>query len=242
MIEGFRGLPLYLKDYAAFKKQMRNNKVFTKFNFHPIFGNRFQQGGIVSGHYFHQDLYMATKIYHAKPVHHLDIGSRTDGFIAHLAVFREVEVMDIRPISNGVSNVNFIQADLTSDSFPLINYTYSISCLHAIEHFGLGRYGDNINANGYLIGLENIYKCLKKDGIFYFSTPIGVSRIEFNAHRVFSMKYLLDLFKDKYRIISFSYVDDRGNLLSDAILTEENIESNFGCNYGCGLFELKKIG
>ncbi len=33
-------------------------------------------------------------------------------------------------------------------------------------------------------------RMLKKEGKFYFSVPIGEQRIEFNAHRVFSVKYL----------------------------------------------------
>jgi len=184
---------------------------------------------------------MAQKIYQSRPGHHLDIGSRTDGFVAHLAVFMEVEVMDIRPISNQVTNIKFIQADLTSSNFSLFEYTSSISCLHAIEHFGLGRYGDPIDLDGHKKGLNNIYQSLKPDGIFYFSAPMGPTRIEFNAHRVFSLKYLLNLFIDKYEIISFSYVDDVGDLKRDPDLNESNIDLNFGCTYGCALFVLKKI-
>ena len=37
--------------------------------------------GVVKGHYFHQDLYCARKIYRRRPVRHLDIGSRLDGFV-----------------------------------------------------------------------------------------------------------------------------------------------------------------
>jgi hypothetical protein len=32
----------------------------------------------------------------------------------------------------------------------MINCCDSISSLHAIEHFGLGRYGDTIDVNGHL--------------------------------------------------------------------------------------------
>lgn len=240
MVSGFRGLGLYVRDYVSFTKQNGKNNGFEKFNLHPIFGNRFQEGGVLSGHYFHQDLYMAQKIFHAKPSHHMDIGSRTDGFIAHLAVFMEVEIMDIRPISKSVKNIRFIQADLAADSFSLTDHTSSISCLHAIEHFGLGRYGDKIDPDGHLKGLKNIHKCLRKGGVFYFSTPMGDSRIEFNAHRVFSLRQLLDLFRDDYEVISFSYIDDAGDLHTDPELNEQQIHTNFGCHYGCALFELRK--
>jgi hypothetical protein len=120
-------------------------------------------------------------------------------------------------------------------------YTDSISCLHAIEHFGLGRYNDSIDADGHIKGLDTIYHTLKQGGKFYFSTPIGPQRIEFNAHRVFSVQYLLDLFKGKYLIDSFSFIDDSGDLHKDIELTKDLIDSNCDCTYGCGVFELSKL-
>jgi len=92
------------------------------------------------------------------------------------------------------------------DNLNLINYCDSISCLHALEHFGLGRYGDRIDYQGHLLGWNNIYKILKRGGNFIFSVPIGIQRIEFNAHRVFSIEYLLTMIKGRYQIDSFSYV------------------------------------
>ena len=86
-----------------------------------------------------------------------------------------------------------------------------------------------------------MYNILKPNGIFYFSVPIGRLRVEFNAHRVFSIEYLLGMFKDKFEVVSFSYVDDTGDLHKKVELNEQNIKDSFGCNYGCGIFELRKI-
>jgi len=91
------------------------------------------------------------------------------------AVFREIEVFDIRKQENNVKNVVFKQADLMNlppDSCE------SIPSLHAIEHFGLGRYGDAIDADGHFKAIQNIYEMLKIGGRFYFSVPIGSQRIE----------------------------------------------------------------
>ena len=77
-------------------------------------------------------------------------------------------------------------------------------------------------------------------GVFYFSVPIGEQRIEFNAHRVFSVQYLLDLFEKNYTLRRFSYVDDAGDFFEDVALTETSIANSFGCNWGCGIFELIK--
>jgi hypothetical protein len=123
----------------------------------------------------------------------------------------------------------------------LHGYCDSLSCLHALEHFGLGRYGDPIDYDGYLVGLENLYLLLKKGGRLYFSVPIGSQRIEFNAHRVFGMQYLVKLLSEKFEIDRFSFVDDGGNLTEDAVLEESRLEDNVGCSLGCGIFELTKI-
>ncbi|NQU54975.1 MAG: DUF268 domain-containing protein [Bacteroidetes bacterium] len=194
----------------------------------------------MSGHYFHQDLYVARLINLANPKKHLDIGSRTDGFIAHVASFREVELIDIRPIKSKVKNICFRKADLLELPSDLIDYCDSISSLHAIEHFGLGRYGDPIDYFGYLKAISNITKILRSGGRFYFAVPIGPQRIEFNAHRVFSLEYLINILSENYEINSFSYVDDKGDFFENTELTKDNMESNLGCRYGCGIFILIK--
>jgi hypothetical protein len=71
--------------------------------------------------------------------------------------------------------------------------------------------------------------------------PIGKQRIEFNAHRVFAVKYLIELFHNRYRIDSFAYENDKGDLFKDIPLNAKDVEDNFGCNYGCGIFELTKL-
>ncbi|MBT3621750.1 MAG: DUF268 domain-containing protein [Flavobacteriales bacterium] len=194
----------------------------------------------MSGHYFHQDLHIAKRIYNNNPKKHLDIGSRIDGFIAHLAVFRKVEVLDIRSLDSKVENIVFKQEDLMQPQVSLYDYCDSISSLHAIEHFGLGRYGDQVDYFGYLKALNNIAKILRKGGVFYFSVPIGPQRIEFNAHRVFSLSYLITLLEKDYDIVDFSFVDDKGDLNTSVQLNQKDIIKNYGCHYGCGIFELIK--
>ncbi|MBN1123869.1 MAG: DUF268 domain-containing protein [Sedimentisphaerales bacterium] len=201
------------------------------------------ESGSAKGHYFHQDLLVARRIYQNQPNLHVDVGSRVDGFVAHVASFRPIVILDIRPLSNekSISNLRFIQADLTApieDKF--VDYCDSLSCLHALEHFGLGRYGDSVNYDGYMLGLNNFWKILKQGGKFYVSVPIGPQRIEFNAHRVFSVSFLLECFSDKYHIDQFSFVDDRGDLYENIPITDADAENNFGCVYGCGIFEMTK--
>jgi hypothetical protein len=237
-----RGMPLFLKNYYEIKRQAKRTKMDLPFGeMYPCLEDRFKESGTASGHYFYQDLLIAQKIFKNKPIKHVDIGSRIDGFIAHVASFREIEVFDIRELNRSIQNIRFRRGDLMDRNFNLTDYCDSVSCLHALEHFGLGRYGDRLDYNGHLLGWENIYKMLTKGGKFYFSVPIGEQRIEFDAHRVFSIEYLLNLLVGKYAIDSFSYVNDSGDLITDAELKEASIKNNFSCHYGCGIFELSKI-
>jgi len=229
-------------DYFRLKQQAKISGLYFPFGkFYPCLDERDTDSGSASGHYFHQDLLAASRIFQHNPRRHVDIGSRIDGFVAHVAAFREIEVFDIRPLSVSIPNITFKQADIMAPNFNLTDYCDSVSSLHAIEHFGLGRYGDKLDYNGHLKGLNNIHSMLKEGGKFYFSVPIGEQRIEFNAHRVFSLKYLIGLVQDKYWIDSFSYVNDAGDLFRDITLKPKDIENSFGCNYGCGVFELTKL-
>lgn len=227
----------FIRDYKKLNKQ--KNKDFPIKCIHPMLHDKDDNAWVCKWHYFHQDLLVAAEIYKENPEKHVDIASRIDWFVAHVATFREIEVLDIRKIDSKVKNIKFKQADLMSIWDDMKDYSSSISCLHAIEHFWLGRYWDSIDINGHLKWLDNIYKMLRGGWVLYFSTPIWKQRIEFNAHRVFSVKYLYDYFKDKYEIEKFSYVDDNGDLHLD-IKVQEWLKDNFWLSYGCGIFKLRK--
>ncbi|GAP71348.1 hypothetical protein SAMD00024442_11_5 [Candidatus Symbiothrix dinenymphae] len=186
-----------------------------------------------------QLIYVAQQIFKQQPVKHVDVGSRIDGFVAHVAGYREIEVMDIRPINVKVKNIIFIQKDLMIDDKTFYNYCDSISCLSVLEHFGLGRYGDTLDINGHKKGLASLAKMLKQGGTCYISVPIGEQRIEFNAHRIFSIRYLLDLFGEYFNLHGFAYVDDNGNFF-EVTLTKDLIENNCNCRFGSGIFILTK--
>ena len=244
LFRSLSAVPWFISSYLKFRNKYKfnsNEKEFSFGNLYPCLLDRSDKSGIAKGHYFHQDLLVAQNIYEARPDKHVDIGSRVDGLVAHVASFREIEVIDIRDQQSNLKNIKFIKMDMMHNiDAKYIDYCDSISCLHALEHFGLGRYGDDICVEGYFKGVDNISKLLKRDGIFYLSVPIGPQRIEFNAHRVFSINYILKIVSDEFQLNSFAYIDDKGNLHADVKLDNEDTEQNFGCVYGCGVFELKK--
>lgn len=182
-----RGAPRYINDYRRFRKEHRGSIELL-----PCLHDWHEEGGATKSEYFWQDLLVARMIFEARPRRHVDVGSRVDGFVAHVASFRDIEVIDVRPITTQVPGIIFRQADLSQ---PLtIDAAYdSVSCLHALEHFGLGRYGDEVNAHAYKGGLANLAALLEPAGTLYLSVPIGSARVEFNANRIFDPGELVAL-------------------------------------------------
>lgn len=228
-------IPLFLSQLREFRKLKG-----VPYCLHPIISDYDDQAGSASGHYFHQDLLVATLINRANPQRHIDIGSRVDGFVAHVASFRKIEVIDIRDLDDvGHENISFIKADLMNVDSIDSNMTDSISCLHAIEHFGLGRYGDPINPNGHIVGFNNILRMLKPGGVLYISFPIGMStQVFFNAHRIFQPNEIFNWF-DKSQHITlerFDYVDDGGALHTNFDLEHETLN----VMHGCGIYVFRK--
>jgi SAM-dependent methyltransferase len=240
ILANLRRVPAYIKDRIELGRQRGKDRAFPFGGYFPILHDRCAECGTMSGAYFHQDLLVARRIFRNQPERHVDIGSRTDGFVAHVASFRKIEILDVRAQKSCVENVEFRQADLMNLPADMIDCCDSLSSLHAIEHFGLGRYGDPIDYHGHEKAIANIHRMLRRGGVFYFSVPIGPQRIEFNAHRVFAVSYLLGLLEPRFEVRNFSYVDDRGDLHENVALEPSAAEASFGCHFGCGIFELVK--
>lgn len=227
--------PRYLHEKSQFIKM--GGKVFKNF---PILYDYKDKAGKAMGQYFHQDLLVASFVHQKSPKRHIDIGSRIDGFVAHVASFREIEVMDIRPLNDiGHKNIQFLQVDLMDSSVVESKQTDSLSCLHAIEHFGLGRYGDLIDPLGHIKGFRNMLSMLEVGGTFYISFPISKkNEVHFNAHRFFHPKDILgwEVSPMEFILLRFDYIDDVGNLHENVDLQSVDIQ----VNSGCGIYSLMK--
>jgi Caenorhabditis protein of unknown function, DUF268 len=226
-----RYVPAFARDIRAWLAQ--GGRVSQLF---PIFSDWSEQAGTARGAYFFQDLLVARRIYLAGPERHVDVGSRIDGFVAHVAVFREIDVLDIRPVTAQVLNVRFIQADLMQDEARLHALTDSLSCLHALEHFGLGRYGDRVDPQGHLKGFRALVNMLRPNATFYLSFPIGIPAVEFNAHRVFDCEEVLHWpGAEDLELTQFDFVDDAG-ALHQAIELGSIRRACEGLRHGCGIY------
>ncbi len=234
-----RGLRRYLSGRWQIRAQLGSD--FSWGDSLPILDEWEADSGSL-GAYFFQDQRVAQWIYEENPRRHVDVGSRLDGFIGHLSVFRKVEVLDLRPAPAAVSNVTFHQLDLMEALPPeWIEATDSLSCLHTIEHFGLGRYGDSIDVDGHCKGLAQLQRMVAPGGRLYLSTPIGPQRVEFNAHRIFSAATLASWFVDGWEIERFSVIDDANIWHESVAWRGAELETNFGCRTGLGVVVARKI-
>lgn len=232
-----RGPIAYFQDLQRYKEL--NQKVKSPFSFqlwdsYPIYFDRYEEAGEIPRHYFHLDLWAAKKVYRSGVKTHYDIGSRLDSFISHCLVFCKVIMLDIRPLAYEVPHLDFIQSDCMNMKNIASNSLESLSTLHAFEHFGLGRYGDPIDPLGYQKAINEVKRVIKPGGNVYFATPIGRQRLEFNAHRIFDPRYIVELFKG-LELIEFSAVDDQNKFIENA-----NMLDFVNAEYSCGLFHFQK--
>jgi len=235
-VRSIQGIPKLVHDSIQYNRQgpppsfqLRLRQLW------PMLVDHRGNAGTAKGHYFHQDLWAARKIFRRRPARHLDIGSRIDGFIAHLLVFMEVDVVDLLALDGTVKGLRFQQGDATSLTNVPSNTVVSLSSLHAAEHFGLGRYSDAVDPWGHVKFMNSLERTLSPGGTLYFSVPIGRQRLEFNAHRIFDVNTVLTQFKN-LRLASFSYVDDAGDLHEDVSPFDVPKDTSSGC----GLFEFTK--
>jgi hypothetical protein len=230
-----------LKKLKQHKKYRSDKKAFLKAGGfvsldHPIYDDFDKQAGTASGHYFHQDLLVASFIHESNPIRHIDIGSSIEGFVSHVASFRKIEIIDIRPLTIAAHpQIVFTQGNLMSPDASLLEACDSLSCLHALEHFGLGRYNDPIDPQGHIKGFANLHKMLKPGGTLYISFPVGEKAVHFNAHRVFDPEEILEWSINKFNLERFDFVDDNGDLHKKI-----PIHKVPPTRYGCGIYTLKK--
>lgn len=240
-VKGTRSIRDERKEYERQRRASSSPSHFPITKSYPFFADRYGSAGEASGHYFHQDLYVAREIFRRNPDRHVDVGSSIYGFVSHVASFRTIEVLDIRPFDNAIDGISFIQQDIMNIDPSLQNSTDSLSCLHALEHFGLGRYSDPVDYLGWQKGLTSLTSMVKAGGILYLSVPTGsVQRVEFNAHRVFSIPFLRGHLEEHFEIEQLAFVLDDGTLLVDVDPHSDAANVSFEANYGCSIWVLRK--
>lgn len=235
MVRSAFGLPRYLRDLVRFRRGYAG-----RMEIMPCLHDWYADEGPTKLEYFWQDLVVARKICEARPEKHVDVGSLIAGFVAHVASFREIEVFDVRPITAQIPGVTFRQADLMQPLSGMTGYCDSLSCLHALEHFGLGRYGDPVDPQGFARGLANMAALLKDDGTFYLSLPIGAERVEFNGQRITDPRALIALAKTHALDLAELKVVFDGRRVEDIAVSDARLSELADQRYALGIFIFRK--
>ncbi|MCR4303906.1 MAG: DUF268 domain-containing protein [Gallionella sp.] len=184
-------------------------------------------------HYFYQGAWLARRVCSAKVAQHVDIGSSVLT-MSVLSAQVETTFVDYRPLKVSLPGLTSIAGNIMDLPFADSSVN-SLSCLHVIEHIGLGRYGDPIDPQGSVKAANELQRIVSSGGKIFLSLPIGRERICFNAHRVHAPASVLEMFP-QMRLVEFSYVDDDGRYHED-----KPVEAANRLEYGCGLFQFKKL-
>ncbi len=186
-------------------------------------------------HYLYHPAWAARKLAEIRPKLHTDISS-TLHFAAHISAFIPTQFFDFRPADVQLTGLICKAANVLSLPFPDSSIE-SLSCMHVVEHVGLGRYGDPLDPDGDLKAIRELVRVLAVDGHLYFVVPVGQPRVMFNAHRIYAYEQIVAAFST-LDLVSFAMIAEHhgeGGLLTDA--TAEDVRKQ---TYGCGCFMFTK--
>ena len=188
----------------------------------------------IDRHYIYHPAWAARVLAKTRPAKHVDISSIVS-FATIISAFVPVDFYDFRPAPVELDGLYTGAADLTQLPFAS-NSIYSLSCMHVLEHIGLGRYGDPLDPDGDLKAIGELVRVLAPGGNLLVATPVGRPRVEFNAHRVYDheafMSYLAPL-----ELIEFAMIRERGE---GGLVLAPPADVVRAESYACGCFWFRK--
>lgn len=235
-----RGVWRYFKfivDFLMFNKLSRNSEARFPIEWvdrYPCLNDNTKKTGF-DRHYIYHPAWAARILAETKPNEHVDISS-TLNFATMLSAFMPVRFYDFRPADVKLSNLQCESANLVQLPFS-DNSIQSLSCMHVVEHIGLGRYGDPLDSDGDLKAIKELARVLAVNGSLLFVVPVGKPRVMFNAHRIYSYEQIINYFSE-LNLVSFALISEGmqdGGLNFDAVSADVANQI-----YGCGCFWFKK--
>ena len=186
-------------------------------------------------HYVYFPAWAARVLKIIKPQKLVDISSSLR-FVAVVSAFIPTDFYDYRPAPLVLSNLSTKKGDLMDLPFA-DNSLPCVSCMHVVEHIGLGRYGDPIDYDGDLKAMSELSRVLAKAGSLLFVVPLGKPRIVFNAHRIYSYEQVISGFPE-LTLKEFALIPENSK---DGGLVYNPAKSLIDKQtYGCGCFWFTK--
>jgi SAM-dependent methyltransferase len=181
----------------------------------------------IDPHYFFANGWALRRILAVMPRRHVDVASQII-FPNLLAGLMPVVFVDYRPLNVKLMGLQCIGGSLLGLPFGDKSVA-SLSCLHVIEHIGLGRYGDPLDPQGTKKAALELSRILKPDGNLYLAVPVGQPRLCFNAHRIHTSEQIREMFSE-LTLVEFSGVHDDGQYVEHVGLGEFS-ESKYACGF-----------
>lgn len=226
----------FLADYHEFRRQSRDRvdlQVAWRDRY-PCLYDKTENTGF-DRHYVFHTAWAARVILKNRPLKHVDVSSSLY-FCSILSASLPIEFFDYRPATLGLDNLRSERGDLLR--LPFENGTIqSISCMHVVEHIGLGRYGDPLDSNGDLQAMAELKRVLAPSGDLLFVVPVGRPRVMFNAHRIYSYEQILHYFSDLI-LKEFALIPDEEAI--GGLIRQANPKLVSEQTYGCGCFWFRK--
>lgn len=220
-----------LKEMGQFQKMNDGRFTIRYSDMYPCLSDKLKTTPF-DQHYIYHPAWAARILAQTRPAFHVDISS-TLTFSTIVSAFVPVKFYDYRPADLKLSGLESDFADLNRLPFEDSSLP-SLSCMHTIEHVGLGRYGDALDPKGDIKAIEELKRVVQPGGDLLFVTPVGQPKIEFNGQRVYSYDQIISSFAP-LKLIEFSLIPDKGGIINQA--SPQLIENE---NYGCGCFWFKK--
>lgn len=223
---------LCLVDFFKFRNLDKQRRFgLSWFDRYPVLYDKTKKTGF-DRHYVYHTSWAARALKEINPSLHVDISSSLY-FAGIVSAFVPMEFYDYRPADIYLDNLESKQGDLMHLPFA-DNSVQSLSCMHVVEHIGLGRYGDPLDPEGDMKAIRELKRVLAPNGSLLFVVPIGgMARIQFNAHRIYTYQQICDYFSD-LELKEFALIPEsgsRGGLIRNADPKLANEE-----RYGCGCF------
>lgn len=186
-------------------------------------------------HYTYHPAWAARIVAATNPEMHIDIASSLT-FSTMVSAFVPVEFYDYRPAKLNLDNLESKHGDLLSLPFKDKSVA-SLSCMHTIEHVGLGRYGDPIDPDGDLKAIAELKRVLKEGGNLLFVVPVGKPRIEYNAHRIYGYEQIMEYFEG-LTLKEFALIPD--DFRKHGLIRNADPKMVSEQSYACGCFWFTK--